>query len=157
MENFYLDFNNQSKSKLKLVFGLLMILLSVVNLIYYLNKGEIRTIEIMNLVLLPIVGLFQIFDGSGKIFKDLIGKRFFHLSEKELLVKYRFFESGIKIEWKNLKSICLKYASVEFTKNDDSTEIVSLARLNYQQIKEIKSFIKTIAVKYNIKEINAVS
>jgi len=155
MENFYLDFNNKSKSKLRVIFGVLFILLGIVNLYLLLNKEEIGALEIMNLVLFPLVGLFHLFDGLGSKTKDRLGKRFIRINEKEITFKYDFFGKPLELEWENIKSICIKYVALEFTTNNNTKEKISIARLDYKQLKEIKSSLKAISNKYNIEEIGA--
>ncbi|MBU0472846.1 MAG: hypothetical protein KKF62_01650 [Bacteroidetes bacterium] len=152
MENIYLDFNNHSKSKSRIIFGVLFILLGITNLYLLLNKEEIGTLEIMNLVLFPLVGLFHIFDGLGSKMKDKLGKRFIRINEKEITFKYDFFGKAFELEWGNIKSICIKYASLEFTTKNNTREKISIARLDYKQIREIKEYIKSISKNMNIEE-----
>ena len=152
MENIYIDFNNQSKSKPRVIAGIIFILLGIANLYFLLDKEEIGIIEIISPVLFPIVGLIHIFDGLGGKMKDRLGKRFIEINKNKIIVKYDFFSKALELEWKNINAICIKYASLEFTTKNNLREKISIARLDYKQIKEIKKYIKSISSVMNIEE-----
>ena len=152
MENIYWDFNNKSKSKIRVTFGILFILLGIANLFLLLNKQDAGTIEILNPIVFPLLGLYHIFDGLGSKLKDKIGKRFLSINENEIVVKYDFFGEAIKLEWDNIKSIYIKLAGFEFTTNDNKLQEISVSRLDYSQTKEIKKYIKSMAGNISITE-----
>lgn len=150
MEEFYLDLNNKTKSKLRVLFGLLFILLSIVNLYYYPDKQGMKIFHIMNIIMPIVLGCYFIIDGIGSKIKDFIGKRYIKINNDVLIIKMNYFRQEVKVKWDNLKSVDIKYPNLELFTKDNKKEEISIFNLDYKQIQNAKECLKLKMDKMNV-------
>ena len=141
----------RTKSKFVLVLGILLVLVAIGWFIaIWVRKGSASFFDWLFFILLLLNGLLQISQGLGNPIERLFGKAFVRINSQEISIKTGVFDKKQTVKWSEIHSISYKPANFIITKKDNSTYRLSMAKLGYSLIKEIKNVVSNIANDKNI-------
>lgn len=151
MNSLMIDFQQTPKSKKRIFIGIVLILLAVVSLFLALSQSNPKLWQVLNPLILILLGMSNISEGSGRSISSFFGKAFLAIDEESFEFKAVNMKPGIKINWKDIDNIKFLITQVEFIKENSSICRIEYSHFSYRQVQDIKSIISSIADKYDIK------
>lgn len=136
----------QKKSVFRIIIGILFFVISIA---WIVDKEVIgQVISLLDGLLLGIFvmnGFVHSIEGFGFPLTRLFGKAYIQIDSKRIAVKTGVLTKEQSVSWQDIKSISYKPIRFKVVKNDDTTMVFNLSKLDYTLIKEIKSAVIEIA------------
>lgn len=152
MMNYSVDLLSfRTKSKFVLVLGILLVLVAIGWFIaIWVRKGSASFFDWLFFILLLLNGVVQTSYGLGNPIERLFGKAFVRINSQAISIKTGVFDKKQTVKWSDIRSISYKPTNFIVTKKDNSTCMLSMSKLGYSLIKEIKNVVSNIANDKNI-------
>ena len=115
-----------------------------------MDKGTVSGIDWIYASIFFVNGLSQTMAGLGYSVEKLIGKAYIIINEQKINIKTGIFEKEQKVQWNEISSIDYKANNFLITKKDKSTIKLTLTKIEYSVIQEIKDSISKISFDKNI-------
>ncbi|MCB9002398.1 MAG: hypothetical protein H6537_10560 [Bacteroidales bacterium] len=139
------------KSKPALFFALLAYLIAILWIPFRLNeRGSFSWFDLGYSLIIAVNGLSLTLTGLGSSIDRLFGKAFIKINSEVIIKKIGAFEKEQRIDWADIKTIDYKPTNFLITRNDNSTYKLSMTKLDYSVIQEIKNVINKIGANKNI-------
>ncbi len=141
----------RTKSKFVLVLGILLVLVAVGWFIaIWMRKGSTSFFDWLFFVLLLLNGVVQTSYGLGNPIEKLFGKAFVRINSQAISIKTGVFDKKQTVKWSGIHAISYKPTCFIITKKDNSTCKLSISKLDYSVIQDIKRVMNNIADDKNI-------
>ena len=135
----------KKKSKFALILSILFYVIAIGWIPIRLSeKGSISGFDWLYTSIMFINGLSQTMAGFGYSIERLIGKAFIKIDSQVIKIKTGAFDKEQSIDWSEINSIEYKPSNFMITKNDKTIFKLSMTKLEYSVIKEIKNVINEI-------------
>lgn len=95
-------------------------------------------------LIIAVNGLSLTLTGIGSSIDRLFGKAFIKINSEVIIKKIGAFEKEQRIDWSDIKTIDYKPTNFLITRNDNSTSRLTMSKLEYSVIQEIKNVIAKI-------------
>jgi len=139
------------KSKPALMIALIAYLIAILWIPFkFYERGSFSWFDLGYSLIMAVNGLSLTLTGLGCSIDRLFGKAFIKINSEVIIIKIGAFEKGQIINWSEINSIDYKASNFVFTRNDNSTHKLKLAKLEYSVIQQIKETIGKIASDKNI-------
>lgn len=141
----------RTKSKFVLTLGILLVLSAIGWFIaIWVRKGSVSLFDWLFFILLLLNGLLQTSNGLGNPIERLFGKAFVKINSRTISIKTGVFDKKQTVKWSDIRLISYKPANFVITKKDNSTCKLSMSKLDYSVIQDIKRVMNNIANDKNI-------
>ncbi|MBS0011219.1 MAG: hypothetical protein KFF49_07405 [Bacteroidales bacterium] len=141
----------KKKSKFALILGILSFVFAIFWIIIKLNdKNVLSTFDWIYSFLFLLNGISHTSSGLGYSIERLIGKAFIKIDNQVIKIKTGAFDKEQSIDWSEISSIDYKPNNFMITKKDSSIFKLSMTKLEYSVIQEIKNVIDKIGNDKNI-------
>lgn len=150
--NYYKNLLTQGKkSKLRIVFGLVFILISISwILIRVIEESPIRIFDWFYSIIFSLNGIMHIIEGSGISINSYFGKAFIQINEKEIQYKPNIRAREINVKWDKISEIHFGKNRIEIIDQNNSSIQFLYNKLGFAVIQEIKDIIIQISKNKNI-------
>ncbi len=136
----------KKKSKFALIFSLLFYVVAISWIpIRLVENGAISGFDWFYTSIMFLNGLSQTMAGRGYSIERLIGKAFIKIDNQVIKIKTGAFDKEQSIDWSEISSIDYKPSIFIITKNDNSICQLTMTKLEYSEIQDIKNVIDKIA------------
>ena len=150
--NLNIDLFEQKKSKIRTIFGILILVFSFSYLLYNFNNQE--SFDLFDWIFFAIfllLGLGHLFEGTGISIIKIFGTKSHILIDNEKIVfKPETFKKETRIKWKDIKSIEYKSAKYKISLLNSGYFEIDLPTTNYNLVQVIKESINSNSQKKNI-------
>ena len=137
----------QKKSVFRIILGIIFLMLSLAWLVNReTNDQIIRPFDWLFLGVFVMNGVVHSIEGLGFSLARLFGKAFILIDHERIVIKTGVFAKEQNVSWQVIKSIAHKPVRCQIARNNGSSVILNLSKLDYSLIKEIKSSINNIAI-----------
>ncbi|MDI9605416.1 MAG: hypothetical protein QM305_08895 [Bacteroidota bacterium] len=141
----------RTKSKFVLILGILLLLFAIGWFIaIWIRKGSASLFDWIFFILLILNGVVQTSYGLGNPIERLFGKAFVRINSQAISIKTGIFDKKQTVKWSDIRSISYKPANFVITKKNKSTCKLSMSKLDYSVIQDIKRVMNNIANDKNI-------
>lgn len=139
------------KSKPALVFAFLAYLIAILWIPFrFHERGSFSWFDLGYSLIIAVNGLSLTLTGLGSSIDRLFGKAFIKINSEVIIKKIGAFEKEQRIDWSDIKTIDYKPTNFLITRNDNSTYKLTMTKLEYSVIQEIKNVISKIGADKNI-------
>lgn len=136
----------KKKSRFALGLSILFYLLAIAWIpIQLIDEDTISVFDWFYVFVMFFNGLSQTMGALGYSVDRLIGKAFVKIDDQVINIKTGAFAKEQSIEWSQISSIYYQPGNFTITKTDNSTCTLTLSKLEYSVIQEIKSVIENMA------------
>ena len=144
------------KSKIRLIIGIAFFVISIFWIITKLLDSDlIKPFDWFYSGIFALNGVAHVLGGLGHSIERVFGKAFVLIDNKMIIIKLGVFEKEQKVDWRDIQSIDYKPNNFKIQKIDNSTKLISISKLNYSCISDIKEIISKLAeskeIKYSIQ------
>lgn len=140
------------RSNFRWIFGIAMVGMSIFWIISKgLGKDILGPFDWLYSALFGLSGIVHIMAGFGHPVERFFGKAFVHIDYQVISIKSGVFSKEQKADWPEIVSIEFKPNQFMIHKQDTSTQIISLSKLDFACISDIKAIVLTIADSNAIK------
>ena len=150
--NLNIDLFEQKKSKIRTIFGILILVFSFSYLLYNFNNQE--SFDLFDWIFFAIfllLGLGHLFEGTGiSIMKIFGAKAHILIDDEKIVFKPETFKKETRIKWKDIKSIEYKSAKYKISLLNSGYFEIDLPTTNYNLVQVIKESINSNSQKKNI-------
>lgn len=137
---------NSKKSKLRIFFGLVMIISSLIYIYLMIEDNEpIGIFEWIYSGVLLISGLSNIIEGSGYSVDKIFGNAYIEINDQKIKIKTGIFIREVSIRWNDIDKIEYKANKFLITKKDSTVFEFYLSRFEYAVVQEIKDVVAKIS------------
>ena len=142
----------KKKTKFGIVLGILFFVIAISWIpIRLIEKNTISSFDWFYTIIFILNGLSQIMVGLGYSVERLIGKAFIKIDNQVIKIKTGAFDKEQSIDWNDINSIDYKPSNFIIIKNDKSSFKLTMTKLEYSVIQEIKNVINEIVNNKTIK------
>ena len=132
--------------------GVLSLLLALAWLpVQWIEKNSLSGFDGVFTLVFLFNGMALIMAGKGKSLERIFGKAYLKLNDQEIILKPGIFDKERRIPWEELGKLDYKPNRYEFGLKNGERVKLSLVRLNYDDIQELKRMIKTLAEQKSIQ------
>ncbi len=136
----------KKKSKFALILGILSFVLAIFWItLRLIENNALSLFDWIYSFFFLLNGVSQTLSGLGYSIERLIGKAFIKIDNQAIKIKTGAFDKEQSIDWSEIRSIDYKPGNFIITKNDNSTYKLTMSKLEYSVIQEIKNVIDKIA------------
>jgi len=141
----------RKKSKVNMAFGLFVIFIAITWIpLHLIEKVSISGFDWPYMFIFLLNGLSLFMTGYGYSLDRIIGKAFIEIDNQVIRMKTDIFDKEKSISWDNINSIEYKPSKFIVAKKDKTKLILTISKLEYIEIQEIKNVISDIANKKKI-------
>lgn len=134
------------KSKLRVIFGILFFVFSIAwIMIRFIENEPIRTFDWIYSIVFSLNGITHISSGLGYSPERLIGKAFIQIDGERIKIKLGVFDKEFYINWQDISAIAYKPNVFKIKKRDNTTQVISISKLDFIRTSEIKDVIANIS------------
>lgn len=146
--DFTINLIKTQKSKIRIGFGIVAILFSILWFLFSLaEKESIKVFDWVFFIFYITLGLANIIEGTGVSLIGLIGaKAYININDDEIHIKQNAFKKGRTIKWNEIQTIEYKSAQYKITKNDNSSIILEIPTDSYNRVQSMKETIKSFTI-----------
>ncbi|MDR2145717.1 MAG: hypothetical protein LBE91_04570 [Tannerella sp.] len=143
----------RGKSRLRIVFGVLCILLSGAWLIVGIleKESELLFLWILQGLLFTLMGIVHLMEGLGYSLGSYFGRAFVLINSEVISLKTNIYGKGQCVNWSEINSMNYQLNKFNIQKTDNTTVSISLVELDYLSVQEVKKTIYSIAEEKNIQ------
>jgi hypothetical protein len=132
--------------------GVLSLLLALAWMpVQWIEKNSLSGFDGVFTLVFLINGVSLIMAGKGYSLERIFGKAYLKLNDQALILKPGIFDKERHIPWEELGKLDYKPNRYEFGLKNGERVKLSLVKLNYDDIQELKRVIKTLAEQKNIQ------
>lgn len=136
----------KKKSKFALILGILSFVFAILWItIRLLDNNFLSTFDWIYSFLFLVNGISHTSSGLGYSIERLFGKAFIKIDNQVIKLKAGAFNKEQSVAWSEISSIDYKPSNFIITKNDNSICKITMTKLEYFVIQEIKNVIDKIA------------
>ena len=136
----------RKKSKIGIAFGVFIIIVAIsLAPVRLLVEGSVSGYHWPYTIIFLLNGLNQLMAGLGYSIDRLMGKAFIEIDNKVIRLKISAFGKEQNVSWDKINSIEYRPNKFIVTKKDKTQLVLSIYKLEYSVIQEIKNTIKEIA------------
>ncbi|MFO7657936.1 MAG: hypothetical protein R6W78_12800 [Bacteroidales bacterium] len=136
----------RKKSKFAIVIGILLLLIAISWIpTRLIEKESISGFDWLYTFIFLLNGLSQTITGLGYSIDRLIGRAFIKIDNQVIKIKTGAFDREQSINWDQIDSINYKSGNFLITENDTSSYKLTITKLEYSIIQEIKNVINEIS------------
>jgi len=147
----------RKKSKIGIAFGVFFIIVAITLVpVRLVVEGSISGYDWPYMIIFLLNGLNQLMAGLGYSIDKLIGKAFIEIDNKVIRLKISAFGKEQNVNWDKINSIEYRPNKFIVTKKDKTQLVLSISKLEYSVIQEIKNTIRKIANEKKISLYGAV-
>jgi len=141
----------RKKSKVSMAFGLFVIVIAITWIpLHLIEEVSISGFDWPYMFIFLLNGFSLFMAGYGYSLDRLIGKAFIEIDNQVIRMKTDVFDKEKSISWDKINSIEYKPSKFIVTKKDKTKLILTISKLEYIEIQEIKNVIRDIANKKKI-------
>jgi len=141
----------RKKSKIGIAFGVFFIVIAIsLAPVRLLVEGSVSGYDWAYTIIFLLNGLTQLMAGLGYSIDKLIGKAFIEIDNQVIRIKISAFGKEQSVSWDKINSIEYRPNKFIVTKKDNTQLVLSISKLEYPVIQEIKNTIREIAKKKKI-------
>ena len=146
----YLDLDKIKPSKVRMIFGILMIIFSIPFFILHpLFNGNLLANSLISSFYF-IEGIIGLVEGNGKSVASYFGKRYIDITSDAIKIKIKRFDEEESLELKIINAIRITPLNIEFERNGGITRM-PLGDLEYTTVRLIKDTVTEFSNKKNIQ------
>ena len=145
-----LKYNKRSKFRVFLGLSFLVVAIAWIALKHF-NNTEIGLFDWIYSGFFILNALIHIYGGFGYSIEGLIGKSFIRIDENSANFKLELFKKEKIASWDSIQSIDYKANDLLILKNNKFSLAISLSKLEYSMIQEIKNTLTDLANRKGIK------
>jgi len=135
----------KKKSKFALILGILSFIFAIFWIsLKLIDKNFLSTFDWIYSFLFLLNGVSHTSSGLGYSIERLIGKAFVKIDSNVIKIKTGTFDKEQTVDWSDINSIEYKPSNFMITRNDNSVYKLSMTKLEYSVIQEIKNVIDKI-------------
>jgi hypothetical protein len=139
------------KSKLRIIFGFVFIIISVLWIVIRLiEENPIRIFDWFYSIIFSLNGILHIVEGCGISINSYFGKAFIQINEEEIQYKPNIRTREINVKWNKISEIHFKTNRIEIVDQNNSSIEFLYSKLGFAVIQEIKDIIIQISKNKNI-------
>jgi hypothetical protein len=141
------------KSKLRIIFGIILLVFSIIWISLKLIEDErISTFDWFYVILFTLNGIASVIDGLGYSLERFLGKAFIQIDHDLIRIKQDVFDKEQRAEWNDIVSLDYEPTKLIIQKRDHSILMITLSKLSYSDISEIKEIVFSLARDKEIKQ-----
>lgn len=141
----------RKKTIITSVIGVLILLVALAWIpVRWIGDGLVTSYDWVYFIIMLLNGLSLINLGLGNPIERLFGKAYIEINNQIIRVKAGVFEKEQNIKWSEINSIDYKSGDFVIIKKDNSVYNLSVSKLEYIQLQEVKDIINDIANDKNI-------
>ena len=141
----------RQKSKFAIVIGILFFMIAISWIpVHLIENGSVSGFDWFFMIIFLLNGLYQTMAGLGYSIDNLIGKAFIEIDHRVIRIKTGAFDKEHSVSWDEIYSIDYKPNKFIITKNNKTKLNLTISKLEYSVIQEIKNVISEIANKKEI-------
>lgn len=141
----------KQQSKLRLFIGILFFAVSIAWITMKMIENKpIETFDWVYSGIFLLNALIHILGAVGYPFEGLFGKAFIQIDNRSIRIKSWIFEKEQSAVWDDIQSIEFKMNQLLLSEKDDSCTSISLSKLEYLWVQEIKDTLRNLASKKDI-------
>jgi len=141
----------RKKSTFAIVVGILFFIVAISWIPVRLTEnGSVSGFDWFYMIIFLLNGLSQTMAGLGYSIDSLVGKAFIEIDNQIIRLKTGPFDKEQSITWDEIHSIDYKLNKLMITKNNRTKLNLTMSKLEYSVIQEIKNVISEIANKKEI-------
>ena len=136
----------KKKSTFRVIIGILFFVISIFWIQNIFKAGHsLEPFDWFYSAILLLNGIVHILGGLGYSVERLIGKAYIKINSEFIKVKPGIFEKETEINWNDIDSIDYIPNVFKIHKQDKTTQLLSISKLDYSIISDIKNVISEIA------------
>jgi len=147
----------ETKSRFRVIAGILFLIMGIVQIIFSNNYRMGKLFNWTMFTMWMLNGIVHIMEGLGYPFEGIFGKAYIIINSDLISLKSSVFEKEQSVNWNDIKSIDYKLNRYIIQKVDNKTLVIDLTKFEYFLNKEIKKTIDYFAQEKNLQEYKIIS
>ncbi len=136
-----------------MIFGIILLVFSIIWISLKLIENErISTFDWFYVILFTLNGIASVIDGLGYSLERFLGKAFIQIDHDLIRIKQDVFDKEQRAEWNDIVSLDYEPTKLIIQKRDLSIQMITLSKLSYSDISEIKEIVFRLARDKEIKQ-----